>query len=96
MSTLPPTRAAAERILYATWAASKVFISNTHFDTTRANIESSLTPPPSTFPSPMNALMHPFRRQHGRRVGPPAWLEILAATWALSSTVTNNSGGGNP
>jgi tryptophanase len=30
---------AAERILYGILGGNKIFISNTHFDTTRANIE---------------------------------------------------------
>ena len=91
---------AAERILYGYLGGKgKVFISNTHFDTTRANIEFSgaeaidIPIPEATHP----ALEHPFKgnldtvkleaaiKQHGaKNIG------------AVILTVTNNSGGGQP
>lgn len=91
---------AAERILYGHLGGKgKVFISNTHFDTTRANIEFSgaealdIPIEESAIPS----LFHPFKgnintsnlvaliEKHGR--------ENVAA---VIITVTNNSGGGQP
>lgn len=91
---------AAERILYGFLGGrGKVFISNTHFDTTRANIEHSgataidclyeVGKQPSTY--------HPFKgninlekleaqiQEHGP-----------ANIGAVILTVTNNSGGGQP
>lgn len=91
---------AAERILYGLLGGKgKVFISNTHFDTTRANIEFSgavafdCLPPEANNPS----LELPFKGnmdidqvralilKHGR--------ENIAA---IILTVTNNSAGGQP
>lgn len=91
---------AGERILYGhLGGAGKTFISNTHFDTTRANIEFSgaeaidIPIPEGTQP----ALDHPFKGNMdvGR-------LEALIAEKGASNigavvvTVTNNSGGGQP
>ena len=90
---------AAERILYGNLGGKgKIFISNTHFDTTRANIEYSgamaidIPIEESNHPS----LLHPFKgnidiaelekllKTHGQNVS------------AVILTVTNNSGGGQP
>jgi tryptophanase len=90
---------AAERILYGNIGGKgKVFISNTHFDTTRANIEftgaSAIDIPVAE--SKNAALLHPFKGnldttklvklldKHGEKVA------------AVILTVTNNSGGGQP
>ncbi|MEZ5013670.1 MAG: tryptophanase [Chitinophagales bacterium] len=90
---------AAERILYGHLGGKgKIFISNTHFDTTRANIEFSgaqafdiPVPEASDFDS-----AYPFKgnldilkleqllKKHGQNVA------------AIIVTVTNNSGGGQP
>jgi len=91
---------AAERILYSHLGGKgKVFISNTHFDTTRANIEVTGATaldcqiPEGTKPS----LVHPFKgnmdvgrlEQYINQYGP----ENIGA---VILTVTNNSGGGQP
>jgi len=91
---------AAERIIYGYLGGKgKTFISNTHFDTTRANIEFSgaealdIAIPESNDP----ALIHPFKGNidTGR-------LENLIQEkgaeniGAVILTVTNNSGGGQP
>ena len=91
---------AAEKILYHTIGGKgKVFISNTHFDTTRANIEYSGA---EAFDIPIEEgkkpeVYHPFKgnldtvkleeliKKHGA--------ENVAA---VILTVTNNSGGGQP
>jgi tryptophanase len=91
---------AGERILYGHLGGKgKVFISNTHFDTTRANIEFSgataIDIPVEEAKNPM--LDHPFKgnmdvvqldaliQKHGaENIG------------AVILTVTNNSGGGQP
>lgn len=91
---------AAERILYGYLGGKgKVFISNTHFDTTRANIEFSGA---EAYDIPIReatkpAVYHPFKgdmdpgklvsliKEHGA--------EKIAA---VILTVTNNSGGGQP
>jgi len=90
---------AAERIIYGHLGGpGKVFISNTHFDTTRANIEftgaTAIDIPIAEGRDP--ALQHPFKgnmdvgeldrllREHAGHVG------------AVILTVTNNSGGGQP
>jgi tyrosine phenol-lyase len=91
---------AAERILFSlTCNPGDVVPSNTHFDTTRANIEFrgaralDLVIPEGKQP----ALVHPFKgnmdiealeaviREHGRRKIP-----------LIMMTITNNSGGGQP
>ena len=90
---------AAERIIYGTLGGEgRVFIANTHFDTTRANIEFSgataIDIPIAEGLDP--SFEHPFKgnmdvvalerllTQHGSAVG------------AVILTVTNNSGGGQP
>jgi len=90
---------AAERIVYGHLGGpGKVFISNTHFDTTRANIEfSGATAIDIPIPEGQDtALDHPFKgnmdvgeldrllKLHQGKVG------------AVILTVTNNSGGGQP
>lgn len=91
---------AGERILYSYLGGKgKVFISNTHFDTTRANIEFSGA---EAYDIPIKeainpAIFHPFKgnmdtvklealiKEHGaKNIG------------AVILTVTNNSGGGQP
>jgi tryptophanase len=91
---------AAERILYSYLGGpGKTFISNTHFDTTRANIEYSgaealdIPIPEGTQP----ATIHPFKGNMDT-----ARLETLIQEkganniGAVILTVTNNSGGGQP
>jgi tryptophanase len=91
---------AAERILYGTIGGpGKVFISNTHFDTTRANIEFSgaqaidIPIPEALQPS----LIHPFKGnmdvQRLRQVITEKGADTIGA---VILTVTNNSGGGQP
>jgi tryptophanase len=91
---------AAERILYGYLGGKgKVFISNTHFDTTRANIEFSgaeaIDIPIEEAKHPM--LEHPFK---GNMDVPQ--LEKLIKHHSAENiggvilTVTNNSGGGQP
>ncbi len=91
---------AAERILYSYLGGKgKVFISNTHFDTTRANIEFSgataidcpceeATDPAVEYPFKGNLDIRRLReviKEHGAK--------NIAA---VILTVTNNSGGGQP
>jgi tryptophanase len=91
---------AAERILYGFLGNdTKVFISNTHFDTTRANIEfagaeaidvvcAESKDHDSTFPFKGNMDIEMLQKtihQHG-----------LSNIGAVILTVTNNSGGGQP
>jgi len=91
---------AAERILYSYLGGKgKVFLSNTHFDTTRANIEFSgaeaidIPIPESKEPS----FIHPFKGNMDTVL-----LETLIIKHgaknigAVIMTVTNNSGGGQP
>lgn len=91
---------AAERILYGYLGGKgKVFISNTHFDTTRANIEFSgataidIPIPEAKQPS----LLHPFKGNMDVQK-----LEELILKYGAENiggvilTVTNNSGGGQP
>ncbi|MBX7151724.1 tryptophanase [bacterium] len=91
---------AAERILYGYLGGKgKYFISNTHFDTTRANIEFSgataIDCPVEESKHP--ALEHPFKGNIDTQI-----LEALIAKHGASNiaavilTVTNNSGGGQP
>ena len=101
MASVLPTHQgrAAERIIYGHLGGpGKVFISNTHFDTTRANIEfTGATAIDIPIPEGRDtALEHPFKgnmdldelerllEQHQGQVG------------AVILTVTNNSGGGQP
>lgn len=91
---------AAERILYSYLGGKgKTFISNTHFDTTRGNIEFSgaeaidIPIKEATIPS----LIHPFKgnmdteklESEIKRIGPENVGSVIL-------TVTNNSGGGQP
>ena len=91
---------AAEHLLYSRIGGpGKVFISNTHFDTTRANIEfSGATAIDIPIPENKNpALLHPFKGnmdiglllENIEKYG----AENVAA---VILTVTNNSGGGQP
>ncbi len=91
---------AAERILYGYLGGKgKVFISNTHFDTTRANIEFSgaeaIDIPVEEAKHPM--LDHPFKGNMDVKE-----LERLINHYGPENiggvilTVTNNSGGGQP
>lgn len=91
---------AAEHLLYTRiGGAGKVFISNTHFDTTRANIEfSGATAIDCPIPENRNAsLLHPFKGNldTSQLLGQiaRAGAENIAA---VILTVTNNSGGGQP
>lgn len=91
---------AAERIIYSYLGGKgKTFISNTHFDTTRANIEFSgaeaidLRTPEAHDPSP--AL--PFKGNIDVATLKQTILEKGAGNiGAVILTVTNNSGGGQP
>ena len=91
---------AGERILYGFLGGKgKVFISNTHFDTTRANIEFSgaeaIDIPIAESQEPM--LYHPFKGNMDTKK-----LEDLINKYGRENiggvilTVTNNSGGGQP
>ncbi len=91
---------AGERILYGYLGGKgKVFISNTHFDTTRANIEFSgaeaIDIPIAESQEPM--LYHPFKGNMDVKK-----LEELINKYGRENiggvilTVTNNSGGGQP
>ena len=91
---------AAERILYSYLGGKgKVFLSNTHFDTTRANIEFSGATAIDCLPQIAKepATFHPFKgnmdldllEKHIKNHG----AENIGA---VILTVTNNSGGGQP
>ena len=91
---------AAERIIYSYLGGSeKTFISNTHFDTTRANIEFSgaeaLDIPVAEANDPK--LIHPFKGnmdvQELEKIIADKGAENIGA---VILTVTNNSGGGQP
>ena len=91
---------AGESILYTQLGGKgKVFLSNTHFDTTRANIEYSGATAIDciTEEGKQPALIHPFKGNMN--------IELLEANilkygpeniGAVILTVTNNSGGGQP
>jgi tryptophanase len=90
---------AAERIIYGHLGGpGKVFISNTHFDTTRANIEFSgataIDIPIAEGRDPQAE--HPFKGN----MDVPALEKLLAKhgtqVGAVILTVTNNTGGGQP
>ncbi len=90
---------AAERIIYGhLGGVGKIFISNTHFDTTRANIEfSGATAIDIPIPEGQDtALQHPFKGNMD--VGELDRLLKLhkGHVGAVILTVTNNSGGGQP
>ena len=91
---------AAERILYTYLGGpGKTFISNTHFDTTRANIEYSgaeaidIPIPEGTQP----ATIHPFKGNMDTiRLSTLIAEKGAENICAVILTVTNNSGGGQP
>jgi tryptophanase len=91
---------AAERIIYGYLGGEgKTFISNTHFDTTRANIEFSgaealdIAIPEANDPS----LIHPFKGNLDvRRLEELIQEKGVENIGAVILTVTNNSGGGQP
>lgn len=91
---------AAEHLLYSKiGGAGKVFISNTHFDTTRANIEFSgataIDIPIAENRDP--ALLHPFKGNLDTQLLQEKIAEHGAENVAaVILTVTNNSGGGQP
>ncbi|MBK6370485.1 MAG: tryptophanase [Flavobacteriales bacterium] len=90
---------AAERIIYGhLGGAGKVFISNTHFDTTRANIEFSGA---TAIDIPIaegkdTALEHPFKGNMDVAALDHLLKEHKGNVGAVILTVTNNSGGGQP
>ena len=91
---------AAERILYGHLGGQgKVFISNTHFDTTRANIEFSGATAidiPST-EAKHTGEFHPFKGNMDTKALEAHILKHQPENiGAIILTVTNNSGGGQP
>ena len=91
---------AAERILYGYLGGKgKVFISNTHFDTTRANIEFSGA---EAFDIPIPEAKEPMFEHPFKGNMDIARLEELITRYGPENiggvilTVTNNSGGGQP
>lgn len=90
---------AAERIIYGHLGGpGKVFISNTHFDTTRANIEFSGA---TAIDIPIEegqdtALQHPFKGNMDVGELDRLLKEHKGHIGAVILTVTNNSGGGQP
>ena len=91
---------AAERILYGSIGGKdKVFISNTHFDTTRANIEFTGAKA-IDIPMPESSVIsfdHPFKGN----LDTAKLLSLIETEGAhniaaVILTVTNNSGGGQP
>jgi tryptophanase len=91
---------AAERIIYSLLGGKgKVFISNTHFDTTRANIEYSgaqaIDIPIEEGKHPK--LIHPFKGNMDVKLLETKIQEIGPENvGAVILTITNNSGGGQP
>ncbi len=91
---------AAEHLLYTKIGGpGKIFISNTHFDTTRANIEFSgakafdIPIPEGTQPSSL----HPFKGNMDTEKLDRLIIEHGAQNiGAVILTITNNSGGGQP
>ncbi|MBS1545824.1 MAG: tryptophanase [Bacteroidetes bacterium] len=90
---------AGERIVYGHLGGpGKVFISNTHFDTTRANIEFSGA---TAIDIPIKenedtALLHPFKGNMDTAELDRLLKEHKGHMGAVILTVTNNSGGGQP
>ena len=90
---------AAERIIYGHLGGEgKVFISNTHFDTTRANIEFSGA---TAIDIPIaenkdTALQHPFKGNMDVAALDMLLKEHKGHVGAVILTVTNNCGGGQP
>jgi tryptophanase len=91
---------AAERILYGYLGGkNKVFISNTHFDTTRANIEySGATAIDCLIPEGNDPFLdHPFKGNMNTQTLDQLIREKRPENiGAVILTVTNNSGGGQP
>lgn len=91
---------AAESILYTQIGGKgKVFLSNTHFDTTRANIEYSgaLAIDCITDEGRKPSLIHPFKGNMDTKQLEDNILKYGAENiGAVILTVTNNSGGGQP
>ena len=90
---------AAERILYGHLGGpGKVFISNTHFDTTRANIEftgaKAIDMPIVEGRDP--TAKHPFKGNMDIGALDRLLKEHTGQVGAVILTVTNNSGGGQP
>jgi len=91
---------AAEHLLYSRIGGpGKVFISNTHFDTTRANIEftgaQAIDCPISENSDP--SLLHPFKGNLDTdKLETNIALHGVENIAAVILTVTNNSGGGQP
>lgn len=90
---------AAERILYGYLGGKgKIFISNTHFDTTRANIEFTGAEA-IDIPTPL-AMVHDSQDHFKGNMDVEQLEKYLRAsakqTGAVILTVTNNSGGGQP
>ncbi|MFZ1695068.1 MAG: tryptophanase [Flavobacteriales bacterium] len=90
---------AAERIIYGHLGGpGKVFISNTHFDTTRANIEftgaTAIDIPIAEGRDP--AIQHPFKGNMDVAELDHLLKEHKGKVGAVILTVTNNSGGGQP
>jgi tryptophanase len=91
---------AAERILYGYLGnKDKIFISNTHFDTTRANIEFTGA---KAIDIPCDAALDFYSENHFKGNMNTEKLELLIQEHGSSKiaavilTVTNNSGGGQP
>jgi tryptophanase len=90
---------AGERILYGHLGGpGKVFISNTHFDTTRANIEfrgaTAIDIPIAEGRD--TSLIHPFKGNMDVAALDGLLKEHKGNVGAVILTVTNNSGGGQP
>ncbi|HOZ40294.1 MAG TPA: tryptophanase [Flavobacteriales bacterium] len=101
MANVLPTHQgrAAERIIYGHLGGpGKVFISNTHFDTTRANIEfTGATAIDIPIPEGRDtALEHPFKGNMDIAALDHLLREHKGHVGAVILTVTNNSGGGQP
>ncbi len=91
---------AAEHLLYSKLGGpGKVFIANTHFDTTRANIEFSGA---KAIDCPVEAALHPEEELPFKgNMDIPSLLKTIDRygaenIGAIILTVTNNSGGGQP
>jgi tryptophanase len=90
---------AAERILFSCLGVDRrTVISNTHFDTTRANVEAlggtalDLPIPEAAFPDKE----HPFKGNIHLQALERALGELVGKIACVIVTITNNSGGGQP